>query len=143
MEFSGTAKGLASGQKILLKTLTGDWYCRTIGAITELEQSFQLALTPSLPSGKRWTYAIGHFKTSTHAQGHDINNTSLCTLASDTTSDIEVQLDTLPEPLIYGRMLWVVSDTQAQLVKLLKTEQNQRSRYGYLVGVATATEWPI
>lgn len=125
IEFSGSAKGLASGQRVLLKTSTGDWYCRTIAAITELEQSYQLEVTPNLPAGKRWVQAVGNFKVSSMTQGHNINNTSICTIASDTTSEIEVQLDTIVESLIFGRLLWVVSDKRAQTVKLLKAEHNQ------------------
>ena len=124
LEFPGSPEGISSGQRILLKTASGDWYCRTIATITELEDSYQLGITPSLPAGKSWSQVVGNFKTVTKTANHNMNYDNIYTVASDSTSDIEVALDSIPEALIYGRTLWIVNNQHAQRVTLLNVEHN-------------------
>ena len=119
LSFEGAPESLQSDQWVMLKTSQGKWYSRKINAIKENENDFSIEVE-NLPAGKVWVLAESVFEQQITARGYDENRTQIASDHSDTSSVVNISLDSLPEALIYGRNIWLVSDDNAQRVVLVE-----------------------
>lgn len=126
LTFDGKPGKLASGQWLILQHQNGESTATRISAIAEFDGYFQLSVDPPVGEG-RWIQAYGRFKECLAYRGHDRNLDPVYVDSSTNTSIVEVELDDSVTALMPGRHLWIESERDAALVRLLEIERPSAS----------------
>lgn len=123
LTFEGSRpENLSSGGCILLKTEDGDWYSRKIRTVEENENDFSIQVTQALPN-KSFVLAESIYENQLPAKGYNQNNLPIYSGEGETSSNINIELDELPESLVYGRFIWLVNGDETQLATLISAEK--------------------
>jgi hypothetical protein len=115
LQFSGKPGDLASGDWIILQSVTGTFYAHTIAGIELLDGAYRLTVNGSLASG-RWVLAQGHFKKSLPARAYNENHQLIYHTSTSTHSQLTLSLAEIPPAFTVGRALWVVGALDCRLV---------------------------
>lgn len=116
LQFSGKPGDLASGDWIILKDADEDFYSYKIKSIELLDGAYNLTVSGTLASDKRWVLAQGHFAQVLPARGYNENHEAVYHNSSSTHSQLSLNLAELPPAFTIGRALWVVGAEDRRLV---------------------------
>ncbi len=119
LQYPGKPGDILTDDWVLLHNADGDWVSHQVNSVDTKDGFYELDMLDSL-GGDVWQYSSGHFTDSLHHRSYDKNETPAFTDATNTSCQLTLLLNDLPEVLVTGRMLWVVSSTSATRVTLVK-----------------------